>query len=53
MTQLSVSAEPLRRPKARRRSAGRGRDLADLGVSLWLMLWASCVSASVFLLVGH
>lgn len=65
MTQLTYSAEPLRRPKAqapggqlsrlmdRARAAGRGLDLIDLGVSLWIMLWASCVSASVFLLTSH
>jgi hypothetical protein len=69
MTQLTLPAEPrLRRPaapkaapadgqlarlKARVRAAGRRLDLIDFGVTLWLTLWASCVSASVVLLTGH
>jgi hypothetical protein len=64
MTQLFLPAEPrFARPKAapagrqlarlkeRLRAAGRGFDLVDLGVTLWLTLWAACVSASLMLLL--
>jgi hypothetical protein len=43
----------LDRLKARVRAAGRRLDLIDLGVTLWLTLWATCVGASVILLTGH
>lgn len=58
MTQLTLPLAPskassgqLGRIKARLRAAGRGADLLDLGVSLWLALWAACVSASLVLLL--
>jgi hypothetical protein len=66
MTQLTFSAEPrlrrqaapaadgqLARLKDRVRAAGRRLDFVDFGVTLWLTLWASCVTASLFLLTGH
>jgi hypothetical protein len=60
MTQLTVSAEPrlsedpsdgqLSRLKQRLRIGGRPVDIVDLGITLWLTMWAACVSASVVLL---
>jgi hypothetical protein len=40
MTQLTVFAEPRR----------RRFDIVEIGVTVWLMMWAACVSASLFLL---
>jgi len=62
MTQLTLPFAPTPRGAAdgqldrltdRVRRAGRRLDLIDFGVTLWLTLWASCVTASVFLLTGH
>ena len=61
MTQLTASAAPRRsdahpdggqlaRLTQRLRIAGRRVDVVDLGVTLWLTMWAACVSASLFLL---
>jgi len=60
MTQLTVSAEP-RLPEhhmdggqlaqlKQRLIGGRRIDVVDLGITLWLTMWAACVSASLFLL---
>ncbi len=61
MTQLTASADPrlspahrdggqLARLQQRLRLGGRRVDIVDLGVTLWLTMWAACVSASLFLL---
>lgn len=64
MTQLTVS-DTHRRPRTGRPgglvalvrervgAARRNIDLIDVGVSLWLALWAGCVSASLYLLFHH